>query len=183
VRFSRADELLRLLRQSRLDNCREALMLGLSVVDLLIIDDFALEPMTRDESRDFYQLLVERTARAATIITSNRDTADWLALFDDPLLGQSAVDRLPCTSPFRRVVSPLGVGLEALTLARRAWGATSARAGAARGAPTPLAPPFSRLGFAIWGRLGASRNRSSLLLVGPILAPRGTSGAELCFLP
>lgn len=30
----------------------------------------------------------------ATIITSNRDTADWLALFDDALLGHSAVDRL-----------------------------------------------------------------------------------------
>jgi hypothetical protein len=29
----------------------------------------------------------------ATVITSNRDTSDWLALFDDPLLGQSAVDR------------------------------------------------------------------------------------------
>ncbi|HVZ31453.1 MAG TPA: ATP-binding protein [Polyangiaceae bacterium] len=93
VRFSRADELLRLLRQSRLDNSREVLMLELSAVDLLIIDDFALEPMSRDESRDVYQLFVERTARAATIITSNRDTADWLALFDDSLLGQSAVDR------------------------------------------------------------------------------------------
>jgi DNA replication protein DnaC len=93
VRFTRADALLRLLRQSRLDNSREALMLDLSTVDLLIMDDFALEPMTRDESRDVYQLFVERTARAATIITSNRDTADWLALFDDPLLGQSAVDR------------------------------------------------------------------------------------------
>ena len=68
-------------------------MVELSTVDLLIIDDFALEPKTRDESRDVYQLFVERTARAATIITSNRDTADWLALFDDPLLGQSAVDR------------------------------------------------------------------------------------------
>jgi len=68
-------------------------MLELSTVDLLIIDDFALEPMTRDESRDVYQLFVERTARAATIITSNRDTADWLALFDDALLAQSAVDR------------------------------------------------------------------------------------------
>jgi DNA replication protein DnaC len=93
VRFTRADALLRLLRQSRLDNSREALMLELSTVDLLIIDDFALEPMTRDESRDVYQLFVERTARAATIITSNRDTADWLALFDDALLAQSAVDR------------------------------------------------------------------------------------------
>jgi DNA replication protein DnaC len=93
VRFQRADNLLRQLRQSRLDNSREALMVELSTVDLLVIDDFALEPMTRDESRDVYQLFVERTARAATIITSNRDTADWLAFFDDPLLGQSAVDR------------------------------------------------------------------------------------------
>jgi len=93
VRFHRADDLLRLLRQSRLDNSREALMVELSTVDLLVVDDFALESMSRDESRDIYQLFVERTARAATIITSNRDTADWLALFDDPLLGQSAVDR------------------------------------------------------------------------------------------
>ena len=93
VRFHRADDLLRLLRQSRLDNSREVLMVELSTVDLLIVDDFALESMSRDESRDIYQLFVERTARAATIITSNRDTADWLALFDDPLLGQSAVDR------------------------------------------------------------------------------------------
>ena len=68
-------------------------MVELSTVDLLLVDDFALEPMNRDESRDVYQLFVERTARAATIITSNRDTVDWLALFDDPLLGQSAVDR------------------------------------------------------------------------------------------
>jgi DNA replication protein DnaC len=90
VRFHRADNLLRLLRQSRLDNSREALMVELSTVDLLIIDDFALEPMNRDESRDIYQMVVERTARATTIITSNRDTADWLALFDDALLGQSA---------------------------------------------------------------------------------------------
>jgi DNA replication protein DnaC len=93
VRLHRADDLLRLLRQSRLDNSREALMTELCTVDLLLIDDFALEPMTRDESRDVYQLFVERTGRAATIITSNRDTADWLAVFDDALLGQSAVDR------------------------------------------------------------------------------------------
>lgn len=93
VRLHRGDELLRLLRQSRLDNSREVLMIELTTVDLLIIDDFALEPMTRDESRDIYQLIIERTGKAATIATSNRDTADWLAVFDDPLLGQGAVDR------------------------------------------------------------------------------------------
>lgn len=93
VMLHRGDDLLRLLRQSRLDNSREVLMTELCTIDLLIIDDFALEPMTRDESRDVYQLFVERTGKAATIITSNRDTADWLAVFDDPLLGQGAVDR------------------------------------------------------------------------------------------
>jgi DNA replication protein DnaC len=93
VRVQRADDLLRLLRQSRMDNSRDALMIELTTVDLLIIDDFALEPMTRDESRDVYQLFVERNARLPTIITSNRDTAEWLAMFDDTLLAQSAVDR------------------------------------------------------------------------------------------
>jgi DNA replication protein DnaC len=93
VRHERADALLRKLRQSRMDNSREALMTELCTIDLLIIDDFALEPMTRDESRDVYQLFVERNARASTVVTSNRDTAEWLAVFDDTLLAQSAVDR------------------------------------------------------------------------------------------
>lgn len=93
VMFTRADEMLRKLKQSRLDNSRDVLMTQLATIDLLIIDDFALEPMTREESRDVYQLFVERTGRASTIVTSNRDTAEWLATFDDVLLAQSAVDR------------------------------------------------------------------------------------------
>lgn len=93
VLLFRADALLRKLQQSRMDNSRNALMVELSTVDLLIIDDFALEPMSREESRDVYQLFVERNARAPTIVTSNRDTAEWLSVFDDTLLAQSAVDR------------------------------------------------------------------------------------------
>ena len=93
VRMHRADALLRLLRQSRMDNSRDAVMTALCTVDLLIVDDFALEPMSREESRDVYQLFVERTARASTLVTSNRDTAEWLAVFDDALLAQSAIDR------------------------------------------------------------------------------------------
>ena len=36
-------------------------MTELATVDVLIIDDFALEPMSREESRDIYQLFVERS--------------------------------------------------------------------------------------------------------------------------
>lgn len=93
VRFTRADEMLRRLRQSRFDNSREAEMVALTSVDLLILDDFALEPMSKEESKDVYQLFLERTGRAPMIVTSNRDTAEWLAMFDDVLLAQSAVDR------------------------------------------------------------------------------------------
>jgi DNA replication protein DnaC len=93
VRFHRGDDILRKLKQSRLDNSRDALMVELTTIDLLIIDDFALEPMSREESRDVYQLFVERNGRAATIVTSNRDTAEWLSVFDDTLLAQSAIDR------------------------------------------------------------------------------------------
>jgi DNA replication protein DnaC len=93
TRFVRADNMLRTLKQSRLDNSRDTEMLALATIELLIIDDFALEPMTREESRDIYQLFVERTGRASTIVTSNRDTSEWISTFDDILLAQSAIDR------------------------------------------------------------------------------------------
>lgn len=93
VKFARADETLRTLRQSRFDNSRDAEMMALTTVDLLILDDFALEPMTKEESKDVYQLFLERTGRASMVVTSNRDTAEWLAMFDDVMLAQSAVDR------------------------------------------------------------------------------------------
>jgi DNA replication protein DnaC len=93
VQFTRADDMLRRLRQSRFDNSRDAEMIALTTVDLLIVDDFAIEPMNKEESRDVYQLFLERTGQASVIITSNRDTSEWLAMFDDVLLAQSAVDR------------------------------------------------------------------------------------------
>ncbi|MGD0679551.1 MAG: ATP-binding protein [Polyangiaceae bacterium] len=93
VRFTRADEMFRKLKQSRFDNSRDAQMVSLTSVDLLIVDDFALEPMSKDESKDVYQLSLERTCRGSMLVSSNRDTAEWLAMFDDVLLAQSAVDR------------------------------------------------------------------------------------------
>lgn len=73
-------------------------MAELTSIDLLIIDDFALEPMSREESKDIYQLFIERTGRASTIVTSNRDTQEWLGMFDDVLQAQSAVDRFMNTA-------------------------------------------------------------------------------------
>ncbi len=94
VHFERCDRLLKRLRASRLDNSHEVEMRKLLRVDLLVIDDFALQPLDSLDTADVYELIVERHRAAATIITSNREPIEWLALMADPLLAQSAIDRL-----------------------------------------------------------------------------------------
>src|SRR5205807_4310607 len=63
-------------------------------VDLLIVDDFALQPLDALDTADVYELIVEHHRAAATIVTSNREPIEWLGLMADALLAQSAIDRL-----------------------------------------------------------------------------------------
>jgi hypothetical protein len=45
------------------------------------------------ESRDLYDLLLERYRTGSVIVTSNRGPDQWLATFADPVRVQSAIDR------------------------------------------------------------------------------------------
>jgi IstB-like ATP binding protein len=94
VHMARADKLFKRLKAARLDNTLDSEMRRLATVELLIIDDLALQPLDRTSTTDFYELCVERHQRAATIVTSNRTPDEWLTMMADPLLAQSAVDRL-----------------------------------------------------------------------------------------
>ena len=94
VHFERCDRLLKRLRASRLDNSHDVEMRRLLRVDLLIVDDFALQPLDALDTADIYELIVERHRAAATVATSNREPIEWLGLMADPLLAQSAIDRL-----------------------------------------------------------------------------------------
>jgi DNA replication protein DnaC len=94
VHFERADRLHKRLAAARLDNSHDAEIRKLLRVDLLILDDFALQSLNASDTADIYEIIVERHKRAATIMTSNRDPVEWLALMADPLLAQSAIDRL-----------------------------------------------------------------------------------------
>ena len=92
--MARAEKLFTRLRAARLDNTLDAEFRRLTRLDLLIIDDFALRPLDATTTADFYELVVERHKKAATIWTSNREPAEWLSMTTDPMLAQSAVDRL-----------------------------------------------------------------------------------------
>ncbi|MGI8707516.1 MAG: ATP-binding protein [Actinomycetota bacterium] len=94
VLMLRADRMLKRLKAARLDASHEAELRKLIRVDLLIVDDFALHQLDPTETQDVYDIVVERHRRAATIVTSNRSPEEWLATMADPLLAQSAIDRL-----------------------------------------------------------------------------------------
>jgi len=94
VHFERADRMFKRLKAARLDNSVDVELRKLMGVDLLLIDDFALHPLDTTETNDFYELVVERHRKGATVITSNRDPSEFLAQMADPMLAQSAVDRL-----------------------------------------------------------------------------------------
>ena len=94
VLFVRADHMLRELHQSRADNSTEKVLRSYLALDLLIIDDFGLRKLSATASSDLYEVLIGRHKRASTIVTSNRSVEEWITLFDDPILAQSAFDRL-----------------------------------------------------------------------------------------
>jgi DNA replication protein DnaC len=97
VHMAPAARLFKRLKAARLDNTLDAEIRRLTSIDLLLIDDFALQPLDATQTADFYQLCVERHRKAATVITSNRTAEEWLSMMADPLLAQSAVDRLTST--------------------------------------------------------------------------------------
>ena len=98
VLMLRADAMFKRLKAARLDNSVEAEMHRLARVQLLLIDDFALQPLDATETADFYELVVARHHTASTVTTSNREPDEWLTMMSDPLLAQSAVDRLTSTA-------------------------------------------------------------------------------------
>lgn len=94
VLFDRADSILKELHQSRADHTTDKVIRKLISIDLLIIDDFGLRRLNHEQSADLYEVIIERHKRSSTLFTSNRTIDEWIPLFDDPILAQSALDRL-----------------------------------------------------------------------------------------
>jgi DNA replication protein DnaC len=94
VSMMRSDQMFKRLKAARLDQSYDQELRRLIRLELLIVDDFGLRHLDDTETQDFYDLVVERHLKASTVITSNRDPGEWLAVMADPLLAQSAIDRL-----------------------------------------------------------------------------------------
>jgi len=100
VTFTRSDKIFHHLKLSILDGTHDRIIGSYLRTDLLIIDDFAVKDMTREEANDFYEIILERYEKKSNIITSARAPEEWQSLFPDPILGNSALDRL-CHSSYQ----------------------------------------------------------------------------------
>lgn len=69
-------------------------------VDLLILDDFGLVPLTPHSAEDLYELIRKRYERGSIIITSNRAPEEWDEVFGNQLMASAALDRLTHHSRF-----------------------------------------------------------------------------------
>ena len=94
VRFIHADDFFRTMTQARVDNSVESTFRSFLTPDLLIMDDLGLHRFTAQQSSDLYELILNRHRASSFVITSNRAVEEWLGLFKDPILGNSALDRL-----------------------------------------------------------------------------------------
>ena len=94
VRFVHADDFFRSMAQARVDNSVDRTFRTFLTPDLLIVDDLGLHRLTGQQSADLYELIINRHRTSSFVITSNRAVEEWLSLFDDPILGNSALDRL-----------------------------------------------------------------------------------------
>lgn len=92
--YTRAAALFRDLGIARADGSLRRFLLRLSRIDVLVIDDWALTPLSSSEARDFWEICEDRYQKSSTILTAQMPVAKWHEQIGDPTLADGILDRL-----------------------------------------------------------------------------------------
>ena len=76
------------------DGTLDKLLRKIARTDVLIVDDWALNPLAETERRDFYEICEDRYDNRSTILTSQLPVAHWHEQIGDPTTADSILDRL-----------------------------------------------------------------------------------------
>jgi DNA replication protein DnaC len=82
------------LALARGDGRHPRLIKSLGRADLLILDDFGLEPLDAGARHDLLEILEERYGRRSTIVTSQLPVTAWHDIIGDPTYADAVLDRL-----------------------------------------------------------------------------------------
>jgi DNA replication protein DnaC len=92
--YARSAQLFRELALAHADGSFGRLLRRLSQTDVLIVDDWAMAPLTDTERRDVLEIFDDRYQTRSTILTSQLPVASWHAQIGDPTIADSILDRL-----------------------------------------------------------------------------------------
>jgi len=94
VRYYRLSRLLLELTQAKADATYSKLLRALAKTDLLIIDDWGLEPLKAASRNDLMEIMDDRHGCAATIMISQLPTEQWHQSIGDNTIADAILDRL-----------------------------------------------------------------------------------------
>jgi DNA replication protein DnaC len=82
------------LQIARGDGSYFKLLAKLAKVDLLSIDDWAMDPLTEQERKDFLELMEDRHGLKSTLITSQYPVSKWHDRIGEPTAADAILDRI-----------------------------------------------------------------------------------------
>jgi DNA replication protein DnaC len=94
VLYQRLPKLFGELALARGDGRYAQIVRALGGVQLLILDDWGLEPLDAQARHDLLEILEERYGRRSTIVTSQLPIESWHAVIGDPTYADAILDRL-----------------------------------------------------------------------------------------
>lgn len=98
VAYFNMQKLLLRLKVARLEGTIIRFFDKLAKTDLLILDDFGLAKLEKQQQLDFMEIIEDRHARKSTVIVSQLPVSSWFDVFQDETLADSIIDRIVYTS-------------------------------------------------------------------------------------
>jgi len=92
--YTRASALFRDLTMARADGSFRNLLARLSRIDVLVVDDWAMAPLSEPERRDFWEICEDRYQARSLILTSQLPVARWHEQIGDPTVADGILDRI-----------------------------------------------------------------------------------------
>jgi DNA replication protein DnaC len=94
VVYRRATRLFDELAQARGDGTYPHLLRRLAKAQVLLLDDFGLEPLGAQQRKELLEVLDDRYNTSSTIVTSQLEPKDWHSVIGDATLADAICDRL-----------------------------------------------------------------------------------------
>ena len=98
VEYFNAQKMFLRLKMARLEGTILKFFDKLAKTKLLIIDDFGLAHLDKQQQMDLMDIMEDRHGRASTIVTSQLPVANWYDVFGEGTIADAVLDRLVHTS-------------------------------------------------------------------------------------